>query len=702
MWLMMDQGELFPFILPGLLDGILAGIVFLFLLVGASGLHKAAGVIFTLIWCIMHLMAYEYARAIGVIGHYSLLSYLSDSVFMEGSGSTLSRPFGEIVLLVLSGGLPLLVRPPDKRTAMAGAAIGLAGLLGVGAATGQGDADWRSANPVLQNLRWAIQRNFTQEQYSSATGAALAIAEHAHEADLSGTPFLRAEGRPNVLLVMLESVSGAYLPSVAGYHRLPAAPIQMRRLDRFVVSSLSVPTFIYNQRQTNRGEYALLCGDLPKLDIGTAKMTETAYGGHPRCLPEVLSKAGYHSLYLQAAPLSFMNKDDFMRSAGFDEALGLAWFKGTESADLSVDGWGVDDRMFFDKALEKLRTMPADKPWFAALLNVGTHHPFQVPDSYKEFEGADERVRAFGFLDSAWGAFAEGLEKHGLLDNTLLIVTADESLGVKLFERLPEELSQNMGFLGIRAPEIKGPIRVETPYQQADLALSIVDYLGVNEKTSYLGRSLFRRYESPRHLFFANVYRRKTYSWDTRGWLTICPFGSTQCEGRDTRGFPLFDLRLPRIKAADFRVAVLNAAVERASKTAVAATETVVKVYRVEQLVPIPPPGEELVMLVDSEPLPIPAGSYIVFNAKMRFQGTKGEISLRLEYMDGEQVVGSVQRPTEVEENEDEFEYLIHIPVESSVENGHFRLSVGLVSGEVRSVLAEEIRIQYSLRQPSK
>jgi hypothetical protein len=43
------------------------------------------------------------------------------------------------------------------------------------------------------------------------------------------------------------------------------------------------------------------------------------------------------------------------------------------------------------------------------------------------------------------------------------------------------------------------------------------------------GRSLFRRYSSPRTVYFANTYLKRTYALDTQGRLLSCPEGSSAC-----------------------------------------------------------------------------------------------------------------------------------------------------------------------------
>ena len=69
-------------------------------------------------------------------------------------------------------------------------------------------------------------------------------------------------------------------------------------------------------------------------------MTERAGTGPIDCLPATLREAGFSTTYLQAAPLPFMMKDQFMAQAGFDRVLGDDWFTTAHNRN----HWGVDDR----------------------------------------------------------------------------------------------------------------------------------------------------------------------------------------------------------------------------------------------------------------------------------------------------------------------------------------------------------------------
>jgi hypothetical protein len=430
-----------------------------------------------------------------------------------------------LVLLAGSVGLAWVVPRPTAWKVVWGCVLAAAVLLGCFWLWPWSDdvAVWRQTNVIQQNLRLLARSGLapraTAQRFSDPSAAMLDL-DPELRADWSGEPLVPAEGRArNVLLLVLESVSGAYVDSLAAANGREAVA-SMPHLDDLARANLSFSHFFTLQRKTNRGMYALLCGDLPNLAGGLPKMSAYPEEGGRTCLPQILRDAGYRTAFVQAAPLGFMLKGQFMPRAGFEIVRGREWFG--ESYARNV--WGVDDRAFYERSLamvEELTAGPA--PWFLALLNVGTHHPYVVPDDYRSDDPSRFR-RALSYLDQALGEFIEGLRATGVLDDALVVITSDESMGIPgLFvDPLTKAISQNWGFMVVLLPEPRAQ-RIEEPFSQMDVAISILDYLGLAERSGDLfGRSVFRRHETPRRLYFANSNLFSAGALDGEGRLLIC------------------------------------------------------------------------------------------------------------------------------------------------------------------------------------
>jgi arylsulfatase A-like enzyme len=511
--------------LRGFLSDLLVSLFLLAVLSCTARVSRIAASLLVAAWVLVHFANYETVRELGAPASVFDIAFAGDPTFLLGSAAAVSRPVLLVVLLAGSLVLAWVALRGASSKAVWVCVLVATFLLGCHWIWPWSDdvAVWRQTNVVQQNLRLlarsGLQPGPTAPRFPDPTAAMLNL-DPELAADWSGERLVPAEGRArNVLLLILESVSGAHVDSLAAVHGR-AAVASMPRLDDLARGNLSFTHFFTLQRKTNRGLYAVLCGDLPNLAGGLPKMSAYPEEGGRTCLPQILRDAGYRTAFVQAAPLGFMLKGQFMPRAGFERVLGREWFD--ESYARNV--WGVDDRAFFERSTEMVEDLEADAaPWFLALLNVGTHHPYVVPDDYQSEEPSRFR-RALSYLDRALGEFIERLRAMGVLDDTLVVITSDESMGIPgLFvDPLTKAISQNWGFMVVLLPEPRAE-QIDEPFSQMDVAISIVDYLGLAERSGDLfGRSAFRRHETARKLYFANSNLFSAGALDSEGRLLIC------------------------------------------------------------------------------------------------------------------------------------------------------------------------------------
>jgi phosphoglycerol transferase MdoB-like AlkP superfamily enzyme len=495
---------------------------------------------------------FETILALATVASPFDVAFLTDPTFFQGSALAVAHPLllAAVVLLSLLLAWPGLAARGWRAWLTAAGA----GVLGLAVLAVWPEDDrftiWRQENALAHNTRWLAFRGVgtprTSDGFASPPEAMFDLLPTLRS-DLDAPPRFEFEGKDrNVLLVVLESVSGNYLASTAAAHRRRLVN-SLPNLERVVSGNLTYTSFFNHQRRTNRGLYALLCGEPPRLLPGMPKMTVAAGGGWQKCLPEILREAGYRTAYLQAAPLAFMLKDRFMPAIGFEEVYGHDWFQ----EHYVRAKWGVDDRAFLEQSLEMIETLEAgDRPWFLTLLTVGTHHPYVVPESFRSGRGKRRR-RAFQYLDEAVGDFFRTIEASGIRDDTIVIITSDESAGDlgSAREGPAGRLTQNWGFLTVLLPEhIRD--QVEAPYSQSDVALSVLDYLGLGAKGQHLfGRSLFRKYPSGRHLFFGNLNYRAIGGVTPEGVLLYCDFEGHRCQSYAAYDQRFFAAGLPKIES---------------------------------------------------------------------------------------------------------------------------------------------------------
>jgi hypothetical protein len=502
---------------------LVAAALFAALLARSRSLAALAGAL----WGALHYANYEHVRELGAGLQLTFAYYLANPTFVRGSVFAPAAPW----LLASVAALPALLlswagRPPASPQSGRWTKLRLL-------AVGGGLALCLQLIPVDPTLHPWRQRHFLHEIVAATAGAApaqVAVGASVPEelvADLGGAPRIPLPGRGrNVLLLVLESLPAAVLEPLAVEGRSDDRVV-MPRFSALGREGLMFENFVLHQRQTNRGLYGLLCGDYPKLDESIAKMT--LYAKHPLrdCLPRVLGDAGYRTAYVQGAPLAFMYKDTFAPAAGFEIVRGNAHFE----APIHRSYWGVDDRTLLRGVLELTDELASgEQPWFVAVLSVGTHHPTVVPPSILGGGDSAQFPVAARYLDDALGDFFDSLRAAGRLEDTLILITSDESRGDFRVSDLESSLSRNWGPLVVLLPEGTAA-RVAEPYGQSDIALSLLDYLGLDARSSdFVGRSLFREYEATRRIYFGNVYRRRVGGIDSAGSVFQCSERLRGCE----------------------------------------------------------------------------------------------------------------------------------------------------------------------------
>jgi arylsulfatase A-like enzyme len=541
---------------PGLIDlrGFASDAAISLLVAGAcialARASRLTGVAVGFVWVLMQGANYESVAALGTPASITEVRFLFSRTFFLGSATTVTHPILVVLLLVATcGGLWRALSPESRQpwravfASVVGAVVALSVL---GMWPWPFDvAGWRPAHALMRDAR-LILRNVTAPieragpAFPNAATAMLALTPEL-AADYDGEPRFPLDAeqvpRPNVLLVVVESVSGSHIDRLAAAQRRPELGL-MPELDRIAGEAVAYSTFFVHQRKTNRGLYALLCGELPNLRTGLPKMSGYPEGGRT-CLPRILRDAGYETRYLQAAPLAFMMKDRFMPRVGFERVNGGELFEHAYARS----AWGVDDRSFFEgaaRAVEELqkRRTATDAPWFLTLLSVGTHHPFVVPPDFSPPDVQTEVERTLRYADWAVGEFDRKLSDLGVFEDTLVIYTSDESLGpTRTATSLERLLGQSWGFLIARAPGSPQGLVTE-PFAQMDVATSILDYLGLRVSGDHLfGRSVFRRYVVGRTIFFANSNAYFNGMLDPYGRLAMCMLDFESCRAfRPTAG----------------------------------------------------------------------------------------------------------------------------------------------------------------------
>jgi len=490
----------------GLLSDICAGLV-IFVLVRQSPRWLRAG--FLLLWSLFQAVSQELLAAVQRLPSWQDVHYLFDPTFVENTtaGFHLAAPVFVIFIgfsTIVASLIPL--KPAGRTHLMVGLVSGL--LLFVIQGRINTVYDMQSIASRYNPLHWfitdAVSKPFSPHVREPAVAE---LPKTLRELDLEGKALLTKGKAKNVLIVTLEGISGIYIPEIREKMQVPGGIYQMEGLADNIRDAMLVPDFVTHSHQTIRGLYAIHCGDFSKFSYEMPKAMELQT--HPEraaeCLPAQMAARGWETHYLQGAGLQFMNKDRAMPAMGFQEVHGVEWFTDRSQTDFI---WGTTDEDFFRGARKYINTLQKkDKPWLLSLLTVATHQPFAASDEQARNYGS-RKIATVALLDDAVSWFIQGLREDGVLNDTLVIITSDESHGAE-----GADWYSSWGFVAIFAPEQQLLPRIkEGTYGLVDIEASVLDYLGLPMPPSIIGRSLFRDYNKPREMISYTSSKLRWYT----------------------------------------------------------------------------------------------------------------------------------------------------------------------------------------------
>ncbi|WP_306120593.1 MULTISPECIES: sulfatase-like hydrolase/transferase [unclassified Roseitalea] len=286
------------------------------------------------------------------------------------------------------------------------------------------------------------------------------------------------DGRPNLLHIFLES-SEATL-------REPAFGDVLGPLDSFAGRGLQL-TDLREAALTNwtlAGQVAAHCG-VPLMPIGLISLNsfhviEGGFLSGAECLGDLLSRDGYETTFMKAAPLGFAGTDKFVASHGWRNRLGYPQLR--PDYPLGGSEWGLDDEDAYDAAYrEVVRLAGSGGPWALSLTNIGGHAPRGYVS--RSCHGrpsvdaiADPTLKAFRCTHELAAELLTRLEEGGYLENTVVVVQSDHlAMRNSIYRALKRHDRRNLFFAF--GPGIE-PERIDRPMTMVDVYPTILELIG--------------------------------------------------------------------------------------------------------------------------------------------------------------------------------------------------------------------------------
>ena len=180
--------------------------------------------------------------------------------------------------------------------------------------------------------------------------------------------FTASKDQPNLFIFQLESLNAALVNQGTTPRLLDIAQRDGVLFSR--VQSSSVFTILSME--------TLLCSVLPTVDRNLSRSQELF--GTLQCLPEIMRRMGYKTVYFQNFPnLEFANMDKFLESIGFEERHGANIMK-PEDAQIS---WGYLEDVYYQRVFEYLQRYKGQKLFAYILVGATNHYPFQLSEAHQ-------------------------------------------------------------------------------------------------------------------------------------------------------------------------------------------------------------------------------------------------------------------------------------------------------------------------------
>lgn len=373
-----------------------------------------------------------------------------------------------------------------------------------------------AVNPVF-NFLYSLGKNkdfSKQYRFMSAEEAQMAMEElnfsTSQLLNSSTSQPLLTSTRPNILLILFESFSGAACHAL----REEADPAWMPNVNRMYEEGMGFMRFYANSFRTDRGVASVLASypGQPNNSV----MKDQRKCNNLQYLSKRLVEHGYHAQFYHGGDVNFTNMQGFLRAGSFTSIVGDTDFPVADR----ISKWGVPDHIMFDYLYDQLHSQtphnsqtpqtsptPQTPPLFSVFLTLSSHEPFDVP--YHHF--SNEYINSVAYTDSCFGVFIDKVKADTALWNNLLIVGMPDHC----FAQFPEGIGQQDplryhipmfwtgGALQLPTDSLGQPIhQVDVLGQQTDFAATLLSLLGIPHADFNFSKDMFDP-SSPHYAFYS-------------------------------------------------------------------------------------------------------------------------------------------------------------------------------------------------------
>jgi phosphoglycerol transferase MdoB-like AlkP superfamily enzyme len=245
---------------------------------------------------------------------------------------------------------------------------------------------------------------------------ATAFTDPAHPSEHLLVPTASLGRRPNIVILLQESLGAQYFRSLGGEG-------VATELDKWRGRSLWFDQLYATGTRSARGLEAVVTGFLPTRTPSVIKLEDAQHGFFT--IARALGGLGYDTEFIYGGDSSFDNMRRFFLGNGFDHVI--------DQQDLAPDAgfsttWGVADEYLYDRVHREVsRRVAEGRPYLALVFSTSNHPPYEYPPGrIQPFESPANTPRnAARYADFAVARYLRQAECSVYWDNTVFVVVAD-------------------------------------------------------------------------------------------------------------------------------------------------------------------------------------------------------------------------------------------------------------------------------------
>ncbi|MCE9540378.1 MAG: LTA synthase family protein, partial [Bacteroidetes bacterium] len=300
----------------------------------------------------------------------------------------------------------------------------------------------------------------------------------------------------NVVVIALESFSKEYVGALNG-KAVGYTPF----LDSLISESLTFSNAFSNGKTSIEGIPAIV-SSIPTW-MNEPFITSPYGSNQMNSLANMLKQQGYYTAFFHGGTNGTMGFDAFANLAGYDDYFGRTEYNNEKDYD---GNWGIWDEEFLQYSASTINKK--QQPFFATVFTLTSHHPYPVPDRYKnQFkEGALPIEKSIGYSDYALKKFFDSAKKMPWFKNTLFVLAADHT-GVSADAFYTNKVGNYSIPIIYYMPDGQLKGLDSTITQQIDIMPSVLDFLNYPSPYFAFGTSVFDTTAS----HFALIFRTELF-----------------------------------------------------------------------------------------------------------------------------------------------------------------------------------------------